>query len=60
MTSAADIEIWHAATQAYDNGQLQEAVSQFSSMSTISSKIYFNIGIVFLTQQKNKGALEVL
>ena len=59
MSSAADVEIWDNATQAFDKGSLQEAISLFQSMGTISSKISFNIGSVYLAQDNIQDALKV-
>ena len=59
MSSAADIEVWNSATQAFDSGSLEEAINQFMSMGTISAKISFNIGSALLAQENIKDALEV-
>ena len=59
MSSAADVEIWDNACQEFDKSSFDEAVRLFNSMGTISSKISFNVGSVYLAKDNIKDALKV-
>jgi len=58
MSSAADVEIWDNACQEFDKSSFDEAVRLFNSMGTISSKISFNVGSVYLAKDNIKDALK--
>ena len=60
MSSAVDVEIWDKACQEFDNSSFDEAVRLFNSMGTVSSKISFNVGSVYLAKDNIRDALKVM
>ena len=59
MSAAKDVEIWDNAIQAFEAGLLQDSIDLFNSMTTISSKISFNIGGAYFGLNDTNSALKV-
>ena len=58
LTSPEDIEKWFQGTQLYDEGDVEGALKSFTDV-TQNSRILFNVGCCYLTNNDIKAAAEV-
>lgn len=58
LTSPEDIEKWFEGTQLYDEGDVEGALKAFTDV-TQNSRILFNVGCCYLTNNDIKAAAEV-
>jgi hypothetical protein len=58
MSLRQELEQWNSASQAFEAGDFGVAIDIFDSLAD-SSKIHFNIGMIFLNMRQYEDAVSV-